>query len=181
MDRNKIVNYLRSFDPENVKIKNRTNTTNIYVAGYKNGEQKLAADLKIAYRPGTSEVYLASGGTEPNFRKSNKKYGTFIRALATRAAIHGGAKKVTHRGSNKENLILRQVANKMGMSLNKARNLRFEGDKNFMSKVPVPISTKIVRNKLGFVHNNGKHPYDSVFRNNMPVGKLNKILNDWRA
>ena len=115
------------------------------------------------------------GGTEPNFRGSNKKYGTVIRALASRAAIHGGANRVTHRGSNKENLILKQYANKMGITLNEARNMRNKG-----GNVPVPISTLIARNKLGFVKNNkSEHPYDSVFYRNSGTNKMNEILKRW--
>lgn len=66
---------------------------------------------------------LANGETHPKHRR--KGYGTILRAMATRAAFKAGVHVVTHLGVN-----FGKLAANQGMM--------------------VPISTAIVRNKLGF-------------------------------
>jgi hypothetical protein len=180
MDRNKIIKYIREFDPKHVRVKNYSNknVARISIGGYTNGNLRHAANLQIQFKP-NSTVYLAKGNTERNFRGSNKKYGTVIRALATRAAIHGNANKVTHQGSNEEHLVLKEHAKRLGLSYVNAINRLMRRDPNFLKNLPPPISTKIVR-KLGF-REAANHPYSSVFYKNMNTQALNKILNQWRG
>lgn len=178
MNRNKIIQYIRDFDPDHIKVKkySNENAAKISMWGFKNGNLQPTANIVIKFLP-NSTVYLARGGTERKFRGSNKKYGTVIRALATRAAIHGNANKVTHYGVNEENLILQAHAKKRGVSYLNAINLMFKRNANFIKNLPPPISTQIVR-KLGF-REDPNHPHKSVFYKNMNKSKINKVLGEW--
>jgi hypothetical protein len=179
MNKEKIVNFVRNFDPEHIRIKNFGNKARIQIAGKTpNGRPALAAYLTINFRP-NSEVYIAEGKTEEPFRGSNKKYGTFIRALATRAAIKGGARVVTHKGVNKENLVARPFLEKIAKNRNMSLKQLLKTDPSIVNQVPNPISTKIVRNKLGFVHRPNGHKHESIFRNNMNTAQLNQLLHSW--
>lgn len=177
MNRKKIIDFIRNFDKTGrVKVSDPLrNSSKIYINDNNN---RRIANLLITFLP-DSTVYLAVGGTSRNFRKSGKKYGTFIRALATRAAIHGNANKVTHHGVNEDHLVLKQYAKNRGLSYLNALTLFMRQDPNFLKNLPPPISTQIVR-KLGFRQNTG-HPYSSVFYKNMNTQKLNEILNQWKA
>lgn len=178
MQPKKIIEYIRGFDTDHVTVRNTGKSAKIWIKGYKNGNLQNAAHLTIMFEP-NSTVYLASGETERNFRKSHKKYGTVIRALATRAAILGNANKVTHHGMNEERLVLKQHAKKLGLTEANAISRMLRRDPNFLKNLPPPISTQIVR-KLGF-RNDPTNKNKSVFYRNMNTKKLNEVLNEWRS
>lgn len=154
MNRNEFMRILKNFNTNHIRTRRKNanrhgNRVNIVILPHKNS-QVGAAFLRVTFNG--NSVSLESGETHPNFRRKGG-YGTFIRALATWAAIKSGAHNVRHIGINRENLIAKAHPN---------NNNR-----------PPPISTQIVRNKLGFRATNKTK---SVFNKTMSLNKIENAL-----
>jgi hypothetical protein len=123
-----------------------------YDDSYKLIHRPSGAFVSFRYKSYNNSIHVTYGLT-PN-KYEGKPIGTILRALATIFAIET-RKRITQNG----------VANRP------LKNL----------KTGVPISTYILRNKLGWSKNNrgtGGHP--SVFRVGNNNSKVRKVLENWR-
>ena len=165
------INYLK--DPTRTKLprnfglgiasKNRNSISTSLWKG-----NKVVGHMNIDIAPsGLNHVNAAfEGYTNPNYR--GKGIGTWYRALITKALLNSGVHRITHDGSNIEQLAAKKLAQKEGISLLntlKRNNL-------------IPLSTRIVR-KLGYTpvkNKNGRNTASSVMKITNNITKLNNIL-----
>jgi hypothetical protein len=154
---NNIKNYLVSFDPNSIKIKNEPglsgrNKRILTVMMYVNGQKAGNAGIEI----GPSNANFNWGETSNRFRGQN--IGKILRALLTKAAIRiGKYNKLTHKGVN------------MG-ARSKSRP---GGNKR-------PTSTWILQEQLGFRPNPISPMTMSEFRRGNNMSRINKILNNYK-
>jgi hypothetical protein len=156
---------------------------------------------------------LVNGKTYSNFRKTNKQYGTFIRALATKIALlNNKVNKVYHSGNNKEHLVASMIGKKYGLPPNYVNIIGRSNNKifnnvlkrtinttgmtqnqklelfaksagvslNTAKKIKAefkPVSTHIVRNKLGFVR--GLGTFNSEFNRKQSTKQINSVINSF--
>jgi hypothetical protein len=169
---NDAIAYLRKLEPLNKNYKMTVNKTERgFLIKLMKGNA-LASRLHVyvdRLKNGDITAYLAEGKTEENFR--GRQLGTIIRALGTKAAFVAGASQVNHVGANLESLALKSYAKKHGISLNEAAE-RVKTNTSF-----TPISTKIVRNKLGFLYHQNQN--ESTMTKNHPKTKLNAIVSQF--
>lgn len=148
---NNVKNYLTAFDPNSIKVNNGGPwpfAKTIKVIMLVNG--KIAGNATVAIGSRNAEFLI--GRTHSNFR--GQQIGRILRALLTKGVINiGGYNKILHEGSN---------LNKLVKSNNKNRR---------------PISTRIVRNQLGFRAVSNRN---SNFRKGNNMSRINKTLNNYK-
>ena len=148
---NNVKNYLAAFDPNSIKVNNGGPwpfAKTIKVRMIVNG--KNSGNVTVAIGSRNAEFLI--GRTNSNFR--GQQIGRILRALLTKGVINiGGYNKILHEGSN---------LNKLVKANNKNRR---------------PISTRIVRNKLGFRAVSNRN---SNFRKGNNMSHINKTLNNYK-
>ena len=156
--------------PRNFEIGLKNMNSSTLATALWNGD-KFAASIEISFSPyglkHEKTIATFNGGTSKNYRQ--KGIGTWYRALLTKAVLNSGVNMIIHNGNNKENLAAKSLANKLGISLQMARQ-----HKNFM-----PVSTRIMR-KIGYTpskRNNGSNSKNSsVMKSTNNRTKLNNVL-----
>ena len=175
---------------------NHNTERNLLRLNLKTNTNKPIGYIVVAFNAKTGTAMLDYGRTFPNFRKSNRKYGTFLRALATKLALkEPNTNTVLHEGVNREELVaktfglnaetLRTIA--IGTNARREKLVKKLGlDKNTVNRIRrnyVPISTKIVR-KLGFKtltnQTAGNRPvFASMFNVGMNRSHINAAINQF--
>lgn len=96
---------------------------------------------------------ITMGSTNANHERSNRHYGTLLRAVGTKYVMN-----------------------------TKVNRLRHEGVHMIKSNRATPPSTRIVRNRLGFKPNHGRNgEYRSVFIRGNSMNRINEIIRQYRA
>lgn len=151
---NNVKNYLSKFDPNFIKVENGASWPGakvLQVSMYVNG--KKAGYVQVAIGPSKAEII--EGKTYGNYR--SQQLGRILRALVTKGVINVGKyNKITHEGANLEGMIKPNNKNRR------------------------PISTRIVRNHLGFKPNTMNPNQSSLFKLGNNISLVNKVLKNYK-